>query len=268
MRQLKERHYSSSMLLVRKEERILLNRNIDLKNRHKGERCFILATGPSIQKQDIEVLKNEICISVSNFFVHRCYGIIRPRYHCIAPYHPPITEDAWTKWMWALRKSVVQTELFFDIADRFRNEMIFDGKPVHYLKFGGQSEIIVESPIDITRRMPTPQSVSIMAIYVALYMGFSEIYLLGCDHDWILHLNVSRHFYSETEHELVKSGYNEWFGGDFGSYCQDYVNLWRQYKAINDMARICSSEIYNATAGGLLDVFPRVDLKEMATCGH
>ena len=41
--------------------------------------------------------------------------------------------------------------------------------------------------------MPVPQSVTAMACYAALYMGFSEIVLLGCDHDWILHLDTSTH---------------------------------------------------------------------------
>jgi hypothetical protein len=53
--------------------------------------------------------------------------------------------------------------------------------------------------------VPSPQSVTIMALEVALYMGFKNIYLLGCDHDWILHLDTSRHFYEENQHVFVRA---------------------------------------------------------------
>jgi hypothetical protein len=99
-----------------------------------------------------------------------------------------------------------------------------------------------------------------MALLVALYMGFGHIYLLGCDHDWILHINESRHFYTEDQHALNRNAYNEWYGTDFESQCQDYIRLWQQYKAIQRVATSSTVHIANATAGGLLDVFPRVDL--------
>ena len=38
----------------------LIKTNIILKNKHKGERCFILGSGPSIKDEDLKPLKNEI----------------------------------------------------------------------------------------------------------------------------------------------------------------------------------------------------------------
>ena len=102
-----------------------------------------------------------------------------------------------------------------------------------------------------------------MALLVAIYMGFRDIYLLGCDHSWILHLNESRHFYDEDQDVLNQQGYSEWFGEDFASYCQDYISLWQQYKIIRRIAAIQSISLYNATAGGLLDVFTRVDYESL-----
>src|SRR6185437_6208885 len=59
----------------------VLAANQSIYNRHAGQRCFILATGPSIKTQPLHLLAGETCISVSNFFVHPDYGLIRPRYH-------------------------------------------------------------------------------------------------------------------------------------------------------------------------------------------
>jgi len=111
--------------------------------------------------------------------------------------------------------------------------------------------------------MPAPQSVSIMALYAAIYMGFGEIVLLGCDHDWILHLDESRHFYDEKQHALNRNGYSEWFGARLDDYCKDYVNLWAQYRTLGKLAADRGVRILNATNGGLLDVFPRVQLQNV-----
>jgi hypothetical protein len=152
--------------------------------------------------------------------------------------------------------------MFFSSNDRERIERngLFCGRQVHYLQFRDRAlwDEILRRGIDLIHPVPVPQSVSVIALEIAIYMGFQRIYLLGCDHDWILHLNTSMHFYEENRHTLVQSGYNEWFGEDLESYCRDYINLWQQYKVFYRVARAKSIHIFNATAGGLLDVFPRV----------
>lgn len=245
---------------VSSEERTVLERNRDLHNRHLGERCFILATGHSLKRQDLKLLQGEICIAVSNFFVHPDFAVINPRYYCVAPHHAPITEEAWQCWMEEMDKGTKDTVMFFGLADKERNSGggLFAGRQVYYLKFRGVWDTIAARGLDLSCSIPAPQSVPIMALYIALYMGFRQIYLLGCDHDWILHLNTSTHFYEESQHALVRAGYNEWGEADLDSECRSYVSLWQQYKALQQAAHAKSIHIFNATAGGLLDVFPRV----------
>ena len=72
----------------------------------------------------------------------------------------------------------------------------------------------------------------------------------------------SRHFYAESEHPLVQAGYNEWFSPAFDSYCAEIVGLWEQYRSLKRIAEGLGAQILNATAGGTLDVFPRVELPE------
>lgn len=242
------------------QEKALLKRNLALKDIHNNNRCFILGTGPSIKHQDLRLLQGEICIAVSNFFVHPDYSLIGPKYYCIAPYHHPITEDAWQKWMDEINKGTRGAKIFFGISDKNRNEKDgrFKSRDLYYLRFGGSWGRNVPHSIDISQAIPGPQSVTIMALYIALYMGFKEIYLLGCDHDWLLHINKSSHFYPEKSHAMVKSGYNEWFQEDLEEQFQAYISLWRQYKGIREIANRNGAQIFNATEGGLLDIFPRV----------
>jgi len=255
-------NYDDILTIADKE---LLHKNLSLRNRHRGERCFILATGPSIKKQNLKLLQGEICIAVSNFFVHPDYNLIRPKYYCIAPYHSPITEEAWQKWMDEIEAATKDTIMFFSLTDRERNckNGRFGNKQVHFLDLRGGWDPLLVHGVDLARPIPAPQSVTVMALLVALYMGFESIYLLGCDHDWILHLNVSSHFYNENQHALNRQGYDEWFGTDLESQCHDYIRLWQQYKAIRKIAQNQFTQVYNATEGGLLDVFPRIKLQSL-----
>lgn len=241
------------------EERAILRKNRALNNRHAGERCFILATGPSIKKQDLKLLRGETCIALSNFFVHQDYRVIKPSYYCVAGYHQPISKTAWTEWLGEMASATDNAIMFFSLSDRedIERNGLFSRREIHYLQYANWSKIS-GGELDISRSVPSPQSVTIMALEVALYMGFKNIYLLGCDHDWMLHLDTSQHFYEENQHALVRAGYDEWAGVDLELQCQSYVLLWQQYKELGRIARGKSIYIFNATAGGLLDVFPRV----------
>lgn len=249
----------------RRQTKALLQKNGSLHNRHVGQRCFILATGPSIKRQNLTPLKNEICIAVSNFFVHPDYHLIKPRYYCLAPFHSPITEEGWQEWMDDVNKAIGDSTLFYSVGDITRNQMNdrFQNRVVHYLDFRGTWDHIQKDGVDLRSSIPAPQSVPTVALLIALYMGFQEIYLLGCDHDWILHMYESRHFYDENQHALNRSGYNEWDGSDLGLQCQGYIELWNQYRHINQIAQERSTKIVNCTDGGLLDIFPRQKLEDL-----
>ena len=66
----------------------VLGKNKILKDIHKNQRCFILGTGPSINKIDINKLKNEKCIFLSQFYLHKDYQNINPSYHLFSGLSP------------------------------------------------------------------------------------------------------------------------------------------------------------------------------------
>lgn len=251
--------------------RLVLARNEVLRNRHAAcSRCFILASGPSISRQDLSALRGETCISVSNFFVHRDYGVIRPAYHCIpdvlSGHRGVVTEEYAVRWFREMERATGDAVMFFSYQDKpwIEREGLFGDRTVHYLHFDGGWDRVGGSGVDLTRSVPGVQSVSVMALEVALFMGFGKIVLLGCDHDWLLHHGTSAHFYREDEHAIAaRPGYSEWSGADVESECSSYVRLWQQYKALLALARSRSVEIVNATPGGMLDVFPRASFESI-----
>jgi hypothetical protein len=248
-----------------------LNRKILAKNRSiagsfAGEDCFILATGPSIAKQNLSLLKNRLCISVSNFFVHPDFNVLKPIFHCIAPYHLPITEAAWQDWMRDLRSHIDNdTSVVFGLSDFQRSDKFFEDCQRYYLYFGASENYISKNGLNLTRPLLSPRSVSIHAIQLAMGLGFSRIFLIGLDHDYISHHGDSRHFYDEAQDAKVRGGYSEWdksLVNDIGVGFESLAILWRQYRFLRKMAEYQHVEIINLTDGGLLDVFERRDFPE------
>lgn len=244
----------------------ILKRNNIFFNRHVTERCFILCTGPSINTQNLRVLKNEICIGVSMFYRHSDFSIIRPDYYCYAPYHPPCTEERWDSVMETLYRETGDATMFFALSDFHRNRRKGggEGRELHFLDYSGSWQDALAQGIDLTRPVPEIQSGSIIPLMIALYMGFKKIYLLGCDLSWILrYFNQTEHFHDTRPPDIQGAGFHQDYyeSVEYEFLCN--FKLMQQFRALGEIAGKQSIEIYNATPGGLLDVFPRAELETL-----
>jgi hypothetical protein len=233
-----------------------------LKNKHSNvKRCFILACGPSVNKQDLKNLEGELCISVSNFFVHPDFKQINPSYHVFARGEPDMKKEDLAKWYNDCEEhSHTQTQMIVSIEDQ-ESVVKYKGFKKNKVHFYYNQNILPSQMgycFDFTRPIPYVMTVSNLAIYLAIYLGIKEIYLLGFDHDMILNLGKTRHFYEEKDSELDRLGYLEWINGfDLETVGGYYKNMWAIYKDINRYALQNGIKISNITPNSLLDVFPR-----------
>ncbi len=249
--------------------------NRELRNIHAGQRCFILATGPSVQTQDLTGLAGEVCIAVSHFFLHKDIDRIDPAYHVVAPYHPPfdfqtlrILFDGFSeryddRVTYLMGHTPYEHSVwnFLGANPGCRRERMYF---VDYTDSVQLSEDDCRRPEvwDLDGRPFEPRTVIYTAIQAAAYMGFSEIYLLGCDHDYLNDTTrvTNHHFYREEEgvsdaEHLSAFTTERWF--------KEYYFRWMQYRLMRDHLDSRGVTIYNATAGGMLDVFGRVDLADV-----
>jgi hypothetical protein len=140
---------------------------------------------------------------------------------------------------------------------------VLQAVPVHYLAFGHSSEWQCNPRGQLDRLLPGVSSVSIMALLVALYLGCREIYLLGTDHT-SFNLSTGQYAYNHFYTGQARNSLGEQPPpADLESEFASNAALWRQYKLVREIAREMNVSIQNASAGGLLDVFPRIDLKEL-----
>lgn len=240
--------------------------NAEVKNRHKGGRCFILGNGPSAKQLDLERLKGEVVFSVSNGYLHKGFDVFAPRYHCV----PQITygrmsADYVAVWFTEMHERIGEAELFLSTQEMelVRRRNLFPGRRVRYLHLQESFDDIASPEIiDISRPTPRVESVPVMAVMIAMYMGFSEIVLLGVDHD---HFLSSKYTYAFDL--TVQQGKDSTVGrGDVVTLSrhddfQSLARLWRQYRYLAQAAKAQHVRIFNSTGGGALDEFPTVPLE-------
>ncbi len=245
-----------------------VKKNVFYKNLHKNKRCFILCTGPSINKQKIELLKNEIVFAVSTGFYHEKYKIIHPKYHIYPKfeYNKTFTIQVVAEFFEELEKwSYYDTEYFFDIheKDLIIKGGFFKDRKVNFVYFnGGWGD--TKEIYSVHKFLPGIQSVPIMGIMLAMYMGFKEIYLLGTEHNELVTNQYKHAFWArlgeETNYTTDENG--QVIVPKVESLRCIY-NLFYQYKILHQIADHNGITIMNATLGGFLDEFPRIEFEKL-----
>ena len=242
----------------------VLSGNRLLQGRHAGERCFILGNGPSVKGVNLLALRGETVISVSNGYLHKDYAAIAPRYHCL----PQVASSVMTKadlvaWFNEMHERLGDAELFLNETEAavVRDHELFKGRKVHYLALRDNFDDWPSREIvDISNPVPGVESVPIMAIMIAMYLGFTNIHLLGVDHS---HFKSGEYVYAfnlgvqankdaavGADGQVVISRHDDF---------QSLARLWRQYRVLREIAESNEVEITNATPGGELDEFLRLD---------
>ncbi|MCM1217924.1 MAG: DUF115 domain-containing protein [Lachnospiraceae bacterium] len=211
-------------------------------NIHNGKRCFIVATGPSLKMQDLNLLKcrGELCISMNSIYHAFHETDWRPDYYAVFDYR----EIDNIKEMidgWGVKASFVSdnTKPFWEIPHK-KNVYRY------YLSYEYCYDRLPKFSENISRRVYNGANITYICIQLAVYMGFKEIYLLGVDFsNGSQGKNVSfPHFYKDSS-ECHSTAYIR--------------HAFLAYQAARQYADSHEIKIYNATRGGELEVFPRVN---------
>lgn len=245
----------------------ILTKNALLKNMHAGKRCFIIGNGPSLAAQDLTLLKDEICIVVNSFHKHTEAKTINPNYWVLAD------PDFWGKpesELMPLLEQVhnlgIPTKLFMPTGSLSCLSQINTGALIDLHFFHYHPGTGIDIPIDFTGGVPPyGQNVVIVALMLAYYLGCNPVYFIGCDHDF---MKISQEDY---EKRLIDHFYEDdrppetlnWLSWDVWQSSMATMDF--QYAQLKSYASRWGFEVFNATPGGCLDHFPRVNFESLFT---
>jgi len=227
---------------------------LEFRNKYLGKRCFICATGPSLTKEDVSLLKNEYTFGVNSICEIYSDTDWRPTFYVFQDY--PIYE------------------IYSEIINSSRKTIVFSGDPLvdykrgykicpkvkwirfplnwAYHKFAGLSgKPYVKFSENAYQRIYSGYTVTYSAIQLAMYMGFTEIFLLGVDCNY--NAGKKNHF------KLMKK---EFIRSRIGAKDETEVQM-LAYEKAKEQIKQRKIGIYNVTRGGKLEIFERRILEEV-----
>lgn len=237
--------YSKIIFLYLKWRR-LLNRNKALHNVCDGKKVYILGNGPSLNNFDLASIKSEFVITMNHFALHPLRDQFNIIAHCIGD---PYKSKAWDDPIPMI--SGVKARTYWMNADWIP---YFLGKSEYNLFYylpGVRSGATIMQGANISGIALQYESTSQMAINVALYMGFKEIFLVGLDHDWLVTRGNSPHFYQDAD-GAPKADLSKW---SYTEMIQISLSLFKIYAKLKKTAAERKAKITNLSSPTYLDVF-------------
>lgn len=240
-----------------------------LRDRHRGERLFVIGNGPSLNRLPLEKLEGEWSFGFNR--IHLLYD--RVSWRC----------DFYTANDWRVAPDIAEeidalrdTTVF--VPQRFRG-MLREGPHVvpYWCRAGlpdGRLPVEERFAFDPTRGVCMGATVAVIGIQLAFWMGFDPIVLIGFDLDYRIPKSVRREGlgrYGRTEARNLESTEDDdsahfdprYFGRGARWHEPSIRGMHSGFRNCLDAAESRGRRIWNATAGGRLEVFPRVAFADL-----
>jgi len=253
-------------LLTTAADRRRLRRNKALEGRHRGERCFILGNGPSLLDEDLSLLKGHSIMTVNKGHLFARRNGLVPTYHCcVDPFFlDQKFDELFRDWGRFQKETGATFLLSTQIGDHFETIVpevdYFAVKQFLKSTYFDRSDKAV--PIDLCLVQPGYLSVVHFAIVLALYLGYSEICLVGCDMDFFVNPDSALlHAYDDDEMPAEAPSATEAFGWDQVDLMAWCTDEFRAFRALRKLGESKGCLIVNSGRNGALNVFPRESLE-------
>ncbi|WP_339386212.1 hypothetical protein [Vibrio caribbeanicus] len=233
-----------------------MKKNIELKDKYSGKRGFLVANGPSINNQNLKLLKDEVTFFVNRSFLHADYEYIQPTFHIFV-------DNKLASGEWDIE--------FLDIVIEKNPSVIFllNAKWFHLEKFQKYKNDprfniywvdmrLFTTPYDKYRKIDLTKitygaAVTGVAKMSMVYMGFKDIYFLGKEGNGLCHelIGTNSHFYGVNPENSKKS---------ITDIYKDLYSMSLSIKNWTYFSKYCKRigvNIYNCTEGGIFDMFER-----------
>lgn len=226
-----------------------------LKGKYAGKRIFIVCNGPSLRAEDLEKIHQNGDFSFGCNFIQYIYPKTqwRPNFFTMLDIGPQrdridVMRNCPAEIQFYRRDAY--STLCKTRRDNFCVVNTLD-KPelLEHPKFSDDCSKILYFIGTTTYGM----------LQLAVHMGFKELYIIGCDNNYAV--NVKK------DGTRVNTGAKAYFDGMKGSSVSQSVGfIWQfdiAYQAAQEFASKHGIKIYNATRGGHLEAFPRVDFDSL-----
>ena len=191
--------------------------------------------------------------------MHPQYDEIRPTYYLMEDVFLVSGDNPDTRLYQLLFETTGNMVKFFRLKFQpiIKKDKLFAGHSIYYLNYDGGKPIWKTGVMSLdASRVVYPSGTVLIdfALPLAFYMGFSEIYLLGCDCDLHLAKDITKAHFQDLPSALRHN--RKWF-------IEHYSWMTKSFSVAKGAFEEQGRKIYNAGFGGQLEVFERVTYDEL-----
>jgi hypothetical protein len=226
-----------------------------------------MGNGPSLNQMDLDLFENEF-VWASN----KCYLLFnrvswKPSFYVAVDKRvvPDIKEK-----INEMVLDLPETIFFFPVQFRIKCNLLSGSNVYWYREIDYQKSPEYQDmfTVDASKWISNVKTVTIAALQLAVYLGFNPIYLIGCDTSYSIPQSVQL---ENNDPNLFVSTHNDdpnhfdpsYFGKKnkwHAPHPELMIFHYKQAKKVCDKLRI---EVFNASIGGKLEVFPRINYKDL-----
>ncbi len=218
------------------------------RNRYWGERCFVVGNGPSLRDTDLSKLKNEFTFGMNRIYLaFQDYDFITS---CLVSVNDLVLEQC--------HQDIRMLELPKFLT--WRSRRFFEAS--ESTLFLDTDYTLPESfNCDATGRLFEGFTVTFVCLQLAYFIGFKQTILIGVDHNFVSQGPANTVVTSVGDDPNHFSP--DYFGKGFRWQLPDLEGSERAYQMAKDVYQESDREILDATVGGKLTVFPKVNYESL-----
>ncbi len=214
------------------------------RDRYMGERCFVIGNGPSLRYTDLSKLKNEFSLGMNRIYL--AFDEYDFQTSCLVSVNDLVLEQCYQEiGSLEIPKFVTwRARRFFEANDA---TLFLDTDYTLPENFNG----------DAIGRLYEGFTVTYVCLQLAYFMGFSQVILIGVDHNFAT---------KGPANAVVTSNGNDpnhftgnYFGKGFRWQLPDLEGSERAYRMAKDAYSVDGRQILDGTVDGKLTIFPKVN---------
>jgi hypothetical protein len=215
-----------------------------LANAHPSQRCFIIGNGPSLRRMDLSPLRGEFTFGLNRIYL--LFPQLGFSTSCLVAVNDLVIEQC------AAEMLTLTLPRFFT----WRSRRWFPREAnITYLDtdFTGDEGFSTQC----TGRIFEAFTVTNVALQLAYHMGFSQVILIGVDHNYVTQGAANQAVISQGDDPNHFTA--SYFGKGFKWQLPDLTGSERGYLRARDEFTRAGRQVLDATLGGKLAIFPKVD---------
>jgi hypothetical protein len=224
------------------------------RNAHQGARCFIIGNGPSLRQTDLTRLKGEFTFGLNRIYL--MFPELGFTTSCLVVVNELVLAQSGAEMIalplpkfitWRARRYTPPWRRFRQDPSLMYLDTDFTGSE----NFSGEA----------TRRLFEGNTVTYVAMQLAFFMGFQEAILVGVDHNYVTQGKPNQAVISPGDDPNHFAP--NYFGKGYKWQLPDLEGNERAYRLARQAYADASRRLVDATVGGKLNIFPKVDYSSL-----